>query len=307
MSNSTGAEAASNPDRFVYHQLFTPNFYHDVYPSIEPENPQLKQDGRIILITGASGPIASEHARFFAKAGAKEIILSARRLDVLESLKKEIANINSAVEIDCIQGDLTSEEDVNSLWNDSIEKFGTINVVISCAASRSQMKKIGDTDIQGWWSDFETNVKALYLLARHTANLKSESPATFINVTSSMAIETIPTRSNYAITKSAGCRLIEYLHTEHPNVRAFNLHPGIVPNGVQFTMLSGANVDTAALSAGVSLYLTTPQAEFLRGRFISANWAIDDLEAKKDEIVKQNLLTTYIRAKFGPGGHFAQQ
>lgn len=77
-----------------------------------------------------------------------------------------------------------------------------------------------------------------------------------------MAIETIPTRSNYAITKSAGCRLIEYLHAgkrwhpflvssylfltmaEHPNVRAFNLHPGIVPNGVQFAMLSGANVDT---------------------------------------------------------------
>lgn len=80
-----------------------------------------------------------------------------------------------------------------------------------------------------------------------------------------MAVETIPTRSNYAITKSAGCRLIEYLHagktkcpfpvtsyifltlTEHPNVRAFNLHPGIVPNGVQFAMLSGANVDTGML------------------------------------------------------------
>ncbi|KAM0457254.1 hypothetical protein ACHAO4_003051 [Trichoderma viride] len=307
MSTPTGSEAAANPDRFVYHQLFTPSFYHDVYPSIKPENPQLKQDGRIILITGASGPIASEHARFFAKAGAKAIILTARRLEVLESLKKEIANINSTVEVDCIQGDLTSEEDVNSLWNGTVDKFGTIDVVISCAASRSQMKKIGDTDIQGWWSDFETNVKALYLLARHTANLKSENPVTFINVTSSMAVETIPTRSNYAITKSAGCRLIEYLHAEHPNVRAFNLHPGIVPNGVQFAMLSGANVDTAALSAGVSLYLTTPQAEFLRGRFISANWAVDDLEAKQDDIVKQNLLTTYIRAKFGPGGHFAQQ
>lgn len=59
MSTPAGAEAAANPDRFVYHQLFTPKFYHDVYPSIKPENLQLKQDGRIILITGASGPIAS--------------------------------------------------------------------------------------------------------------------------------------------------------------------------------------------------------------------------------------------------------
>lgn len=59
MSTAAGAEAAANPDRFVYHQLFTPSFYHDLYPSIKPENLQLKQDGRIILITGASGPIAS--------------------------------------------------------------------------------------------------------------------------------------------------------------------------------------------------------------------------------------------------------
>ncbi|KAL7940879.1 NAD(P)-binding protein [Trichoderma barbatum] len=300
------SQAAANPDRFVYHQLFTPTFHHDVYPTVDPKNPSLKQEGRVILITGASGPIASEHARFFAKAGSKAIIVSARRLEILEALKKEIESSYPNTEVVPIRCDLTSENGVANLWDTTITKFGKIDVVISCAASRSQMKKIGDTGIAGWWGDFETNVKALYLLTRHAANLKSEAPVTFINVTSSMAIETIPTRSNYGITKSAGCRLIEYLHAEHSNVRAFNLHPGIVPNGVQFGMLAGANVDTPGLSSGVSLYLTTPGAEFLRGRFISANWTIDDLEAKKDEIVKQNLLTTCIRAKFGPGGHFAQ-
>ncbi|KKP06716.1 hypothetical protein THAR02_01205 [Trichoderma harzianum] len=282
------SQAAANPDRFVYHQLFTPTFHHDVYPTIDPKNPSLTQEGRIIFITGASGPIASEHARFFAQAGAKAIIISARRLEKLEELKNEVESSYPNTEVVAIQCDLTSESDVANLWETTISKFGTVDVVIACAASRSQMKKIGETDIAGWWGDF------------------SEKAITFINVTSSMAIETIPTRSNYGITKSAGCKLIEYLHAEHPNVRAFNLHPGIVPNGVVFGMLAGANVDTSGLSSGVSLYLTTPSAEFLRGRFISANWTIDDLEAKKEEIVKQNLLTTYIRAKFGPGGHFAQ-
>lgn len=133
-----------------------------------------------------------------------------------------------------IQCDLTSESDVANLFETTVSKFGTIDVVIACAASRSQMKKIGETDIAGWWNDFvssvyirlacqergeinslsaqETNVKGLYLLTRHAVNVKSEGPITFINVTSSMAIETIPTRSNYGITKSAGCKLIEYLH-----------------------------------------------------------------------------------------------
>lgn len=56
------SQAAANPDRFVYHQLFTPTFHHDVYPTIDPKNPSLTQEGRIILITGASGPIASVSA-----------------------------------------------------------------------------------------------------------------------------------------------------------------------------------------------------------------------------------------------------
>ncbi|KAF2098825.1 NAD(P)-binding protein [Rhizodiscina lignyota] len=300
-------QAEAEKDRFVYHQLFTPTFHHDVYPSIDPGSSELKQDGRIVLITGASGPIGAEHARSFAKAGARAIIITARRIEVLEALKKEIEDTYRDTEVVCIQCDLTSEADVERLWNNVVSRFGTVSVVVSCAASRSQMKRIGDTDISGWWGDFETNVKALYLLTRHAANLKSDSPVTFINMTSSMAVETVPTRSNYAITKSAGCRLIEYVHAEHPNIRAFNLHPGIVPNGVQFGMLAGANIDTAALSAGVSLYLCTPRADFLRGRFISANWTVGDLEARKEEIVAQNLLTTYLRAKLGPGGHFAQK
>jgi hypothetical protein len=54
------------------------------------------------------------------------------------------------------------------------------------------------------------------------------------------------------------------------------------------------------------LYLSTPKADFLRGRFISVNWAVDDLEARQKEIVEQNLLTTYLRAKFGKRGHFAE-
>lgn len=75
-------QAAANPDRFVYHQLFTPTFHHDVYPTIDPKNPSLSQEGRIILITGASGPIASVSA---PPAGVR-IDLSEKPSDILKRL-----------------------------------------------------------------------------------------------------------------------------------------------------------------------------------------------------------------------------
>jgi hypothetical protein len=61
-------------------------------------------------------------------------------------------------------------------------------------------------------------------------------------------------------------------------------------------------VNIAALPAGVIAFLTTPRAEFLRGRWLSANWSVDELESRKNEIVKQDLLKMGIKAQFGPGG-----
>ena len=86
-------------------------------------------------------------------------------------------------------------------------------------------------------------------------------------------------------------------------MRLFNLHPG--PIDTQMTRDGGlkeAGVKVAwtppEVPAGVCVWLTSPDAEFLRGRWISANWKVDELVQRKDEIVKNNLLKTAFTAKF---------
>jgi hypothetical protein len=51
-------------------------------------------------------------------------------------------------------------------------------------------------------------------------------------------------------------------------------------------------VDTAELAAGYSLWLATQgeKVDFLRGRFSSANWDVDELLAKREEIESKKLL-----------------
>jgi hypothetical protein len=44
-------------EHYVYEQLFTPTFHHDIYPSIDPLNPVLTQKDRTLLVFGATGGI----------------------------------------------------------------------------------------------------------------------------------------------------------------------------------------------------------------------------------------------------------
>jgi hypothetical protein len=50
------------------------------------------------------------------------------------------------------------------------------------------------------------------------------------------------------------------------------------------------------LAAGFSLWLATQQdkVEFLRGRYSAANWDVDELLAKREEIESKNLLWTRV-------------
>jgi hypothetical protein len=53
------------------------------------------------------------------------------------------------------------------------------------------------------------------------------------------------------------------------------------------------------LPAGAAAYLAYPQAKFLSGRYMSSNWDVDELQARKDEIAEKNLLKIDLRGEFG--------
>jgi len=43
-----------HPDHFTTASSFTKKVYREVYPAIDPSSPALSQEGKIVLITGAS-------------------------------------------------------------------------------------------------------------------------------------------------------------------------------------------------------------------------------------------------------------
>jgi hypothetical protein len=57
--------------------------------------------------------------------------------------------------------------------------------------------------------------------------------------------------------------------------------------------------DNVELAGAISVWMTTPEADFLKLRWVSANWKVDDLEKQKDLIVRDGWLKIGLAGSFG--------
>lgn len=77
-------------------ELDSPNIvktYHkSPYGAISPLRPELSQEGRTVLITGASAEIGLSIARAYAEASAATIILTGRRKDTVQNAAAKLSS-----------------------------------------------------------------------------------------------------------------------------------------------------------------------------------------------------------------------
>src|SRR5919109_2862221 len=88
--------------------------------------------GKAVVVTGASSGIGEATARQFGREGAK-VVLAARRVDRLQSLAQEIVAMGTDAETLVVQSDLSKLEDIQSLINQTLERFGRIDVLVNNA------------------------------------------------------------------------------------------------------------------------------------------------------------------------------
>lgn len=53
-------------------------------------------------------------------------------------------------------------------------------------------------------------------------------------------------------------------------------------------------ISLAELAAGACLYLSAPRADSLKGRYVSANWDMEELERNEEIVVNGNLLKSRV-------------
>lgn len=93
-----------------------------------------------------------------------------------------------------------------------------------------------------------------------------------------------------------------YVAAENPNVVATALHPGVVDTEMTKESFKRFAHDTPELVGGVGVWLAGwegPDRSFLSGRFVDANWDVEDLVARKEDISEKQLLKMNLDATLG--------
>ena len=190
------------------------------------------------LITGASAGIGREIARQLAPL-AGTLVLVARRTDRLESLRRELLEINPELRIQCRTCDLSVAAEVISLCDTLREESLELDFLINNAGFGDS----GTFESSDWGKIeqmLQVNVLALtYLCHRLIPLLRMHRPGAILNVSSIASLIPIPNLGVYAATKAYVSSFSEALRAElrGTGISVTHLCPG--PVDTEFQQVAG--------------------------------------------------------------------
>jgi NAD(P)-dependent dehydrogenase (short-subunit alcohol dehydrogenase family) len=271
---------------------FVPTSRSSPYPAVSPTRPELSVKGKSVLVTGGGYGIGSSIAHAFAAAGAARIAISGRTESKLKSTAEEPNAAYPSTTTYYYIADVTDAAAVASMF----ESFGAADILINNAGLLSDVVPLKTVDLKSWWRGFEVDILGTATVTQNFLRTKKSGQDAVVISLNTVAAHWggIPGFTSYAASKAAELRLVEGLQVENPDVRFVSVHPGFVETDMGGKAreggVAGLAVSELELAAQFILWLASPEADFLRGKFTWANWDVEELKAKKSEIVENDLL-----------------
>ncbi|KAJ5988391.1 hypothetical protein N7481_003601 [Penicillium waksmanii] len=234
----------------------TATWHNGSYPSISSSRSELSVASKTIIIKGGGSGIGRATVVSFSRAGASNIILIGRTKSSLEDTQKLLSCDGSI----CV-ADITDEK--------RMAEVAASGGDLGCTYSRCSIHFLP------WF-------RPGYI-----------SHATVIGYTAAITFPAamLPGLSAYAISKLAITKLMEYIAAEDPSICTGALHPGM--EETELIKASGTDpaavpLDSVELAGDFAVWLTSKEASFLNGRYVRANWDVDEVKAKAGEIQPQS-------------------
>jgi short-subunit dehydrogenase len=204
---------------------------------------------RVIIITGASSGIGEALAQRFAMLGAK-VVIAARNFEKLNKLADELKK--NASDVLAVKTDVSNESDCRNLINETVIKFGKIDILINNAgiSMRALFEKTDLNvirrlmDVNFWGTVYCTKFALPHLL---------ESKGSVVGVSSIAGYKGLPGRAGYSASKFAMQGFLEVLRIE--NMKK-GLHVLIACPG-----FTASNIRNTALAADGSMQGESPREE----------------------------------------------
>jgi NAD(P)-dependent dehydrogenase (short-subunit alcohol dehydrogenase family) len=237
-----------------------------------------------VLITGALSGIGRTTAVSFAKLGHR-VVVSGRRPDAGQALVAELRTLGAEAEF--IQADVRDEESVRRLVDQTVERFGRLDIAINNAGVEGQPGPIVEQSAESYAATFETNVLGVLLSLKHELRvMQAQGFGSIVNLSSTMGERGAPNMALYVASKHAveGFTKSAALEAAPFGVRVNAVAPGPTETAM-LDRLTGTPERKAAFFAAVPMkrggapeeiadaivFLASSKATYITGQIVRVN------------------------------------
>jgi dihydroanticapsin dehydrogenase len=222
---------------------------------------QITLEGKVAIVTGAASGIGLAVVKQFLESGAAGVV--AVDLDEAPLQMKQFTNAESRLRF--VKGDVGAEETAREFTRIALDSFGRIDVLVNNAGI-SVIKPIHEHTPQEWDAVMNTNVKAIYLSARHVIPVMiRQKSGVILNTGSISGAVGIPTQGAYGPSKGAVHQMTRQMAIEY------------APHGIRVNAICCGTIDTpivhksAAASGNPEKYWAMLRENHPIGRIASAD------------------------------------
>jgi NAD(P)-dependent dehydrogenase (short-subunit alcohol dehydrogenase family) len=244
-----------------------------------------QQTKPVVLITGALSGIGRVTALAFAREGNR-VVVSGRREEAGQALATELRGLGAEAEF--FRADVRFEGEVQSLIEQTVKRFGRIDVAVNNAGTEGELGPIVDQSVENYEATFAVNVLGTLLSLKHEMHVMlAQRSGAIINLSSiagqvGMAGASVYVASKHAVeglTKSAA------LEGAAAGVRVNAVAPGPVATDMLDRFVSNDEAAKAGFLATIParraadpeeiaqtiVFLASNKARYLTGQSIAVD------------------------------------
>ncbi len=186
-------------------------------------------DGKVAIITGATGGIGEATAQLFLSEGAK-VMLVGRSAEKLSASLERVGHADSVAHF---VADATDEVATKDAVAATVGAFGGIDILFANAGIEGSAKPLEQLTVEEFESVLRTNVVGVWLSVKHcVAPMRERGGGSIIATASRVGLVGLPNASSYVASKHAVCGFVKTaaLELAKSGIRVNGIAPGPIDN-----------------------------------------------------------------------------
>ena len=237
-----------------------------------------KLDNKVAIVTGSGRGIGKATALLFAKEGAKVVVNYIKSKKEADDVVNQIKKLGS--EAIAVQCDVSQENQVKSMVEKTIDKFGRIDILVNNAGIVNEKEAL-DLSFKDWEKTLHTNLIGTFLVSKFVVPyMKKQKSGKIINIASIRGLDHAGRAGvlDYSASKAGVINLTKTLAKElGPAITVNSVSPGWTKTemnlGLQkdFVKEETKNIPLKRFAepeeiAKAVLFLASPDADYITGQ-----------------------------------------